>query len=179
MIYAIAAIGLYNEIGYNNKLIWKLPTDMKYFKNLTTGHAVLMGRKTFESIGGVLKNRINFVLSSNKDQLMIKHGRDYLNEELYFLRSYNSALSMMQVFKKDERKHLFIIGGEQIYNEFIDFCDGLFITQIEDRTLLADTYFPEINSKFWDLSSSLVGLKDEKNPYNYTFKKYLRSSYVE
>ena len=124
MISLIAAIGKNNELGKNNQLIWHLPNDLKFFKEITLNKTIVMGRKTFESIGRPLPKRKNIVLSSN-----FKHE----NTEVY-----NNISDLLDKYKNEE---LFIIGGANIYNQFIDIADKIYLTEI-DEIANADTYFP-------------------------------------
>ncbi len=135
-IILIAAIDKRNAIGYNNKLLFHIPNDLKRFKELTTGHTVVMGRKTFESLPkGALPNRRNIVLSRNKDLC-------YPNTEIF--SSIEDALKSCTQAEK-----VFIIGGEQIYSTCIGFADELEITEIDKTAEHSDAFFPIIDKNIW------------------------------
>ncbi|MFA5936412.1 MAG: dihydrofolate reductase [Candidatus Paceibacterota bacterium] len=161
MISIISAIGKNNEIGKKNELLWSLPADMKHFKEITLGHPVIMGQKTFESIGKPLPNRKNIVITLDKNYL--SHGVDvvYSLEEL-LEKTSNS---------KDEN---FIIGGGQIYKLFIEKADKLYITHVDVEFPDADTYFPEIDLKKWQKVKSKKYPKDNLNKYDLEFAEYIR-----
>src|SRR3989344_2361863 len=126
MIAAIASGN--NALGLNGRLIYAIPEDLKRFKEITTGHAIIMGRKTFESIGMPLPNRRNIVITRDED---------YFAEEVVIVHSLEEALGLVQ--NEDE---VFIIGGGEIYKEAIDMADKLYLTVIEGSPE-ADTYFPD------------------------------------
>ena len=152
MITIIAACSKNRAIGKDNKLLWHLPNDLKRFKKITTGKTILMGRKTFESIGKPLPNRKNIVLSNNKDLLI--EGCEVI-----------TSISELNLIED-----IVIIGGEQIYKLFIDLADVIELTLI-DKYFEGDTFFPEIDlDKFIkDVDEPMHG--DEYN-YNYiTYKK--------
>ena len=152
MITIIAACSKNRAIGKDNKLLWHLPNDLKRFKKITTGKTILMGRKTFESIGKPLPNRKNIVLSNNKDLLI--EGCEVI-----------TSISELNLIED-----IVIIGGEQIYKLFIDLADVIELTLI-DKYFEGDTFFPEIDlDKFIkDVDEPMLG--DEFN-YNYlTYKK--------
>lgn len=126
-ISMIAAVGKSLELGKNNDLIWHFKEDMKFFKETTTGHTVVMGRKTFESLPKALPNRRNIVISSNKD---------YVAEGAEVVTSLEEALKII------ENEDAFIIGGGTIYKAFLPYADKLYLTEIDDACLEADTFFP-------------------------------------
>lgn len=141
IISIIAAIGKNRELGIDNKLIWDIPSDLKFFRKTTSGHTVLMGRKTYESIGRPLPKRRNIVISRDTE-LKIE------NVEVY--NNIDEAL-------KNITEEVFIIGGENIYSQFIDKADKLYITEIEE-SYDADAYFPYFNKNNYNrkvLSSRL------------------------
>ncbi|TMM32311.1 dihydrofolate reductase [Polaribacter aestuariivivens] len=159
MITVIAAIAKNNALGKNNDLIWHLPADLKRFKKITTGHYILMGRNTFESIGKPLPNRTTVIITRNKN---------YFKDGCLIAHSLEEALELA----KEEEK-IFIIGGAQIYKETIekDLADQLDIT-IVHKSFEADVYFPEINPKVWKIISKEDFKADEKNKYDYSFVSY-------
>ena len=160
MISIISAIGKNNEIGKKNGLLWNLPADMKHFREVTSGHTVIMGQKTFESIGRPLPNRRNIVITLDKNYL--HHGVDivYSPKEL-------DALS-------DKKTENFIIGGGQIYKLFIDKTDKLYITHVDAEFPDADTFFPEIDKNKWEKIKSEKHLKDDLNKYDLEFTEYIK-----
>ncbi len=150
-----------NVIGKDNDLPWRLPADLAYFKKVTTGHAIVMGRKTFDSIGKPLPNRENIVITRNSEFTM---------EGCTVLHSIEEFLSLA---KQREQEELFVIGGAAIFKELMDNVDKLYITFI-DEEVEGDTYFPEIDQEKWELVSEEKGIKDEKNVYDYYFRVYDR-----
>ena len=141
MFSIIVAIGKNREIGKGNKLLWHIPEDLKNFKEITTDKTVIMGRKTFESIGRPLPNRKNIVLSKNGD----KESFEQKGIELY------QNLENLTADYKNSEEEIFIIGGEQIYREFMQkgLVRRLYISYIEFSDSEADAYFPEIDYKNW------------------------------
>lgn len=134
-ISMIAAVGKNLELGKGNDLIWHFKEDMKFFKETTTGHTVIMGRKTFESLPKALPNRKNIVITNNAD---------YVAEGAIVVNSIESALEEA----KDEC--IFIIGGGKIYKEFLPLADKLYLTEIDDECDDADTYFPSFDKESYD-----------------------------
>jgi dihydrofolate reductase len=155
----IVAVDENNGIGKDNKLPWHLPADLKHFKSLTTGHPIIMGRKTFESIGKVLPNRRNIVISRQSD---------YLAEGATVVSSLNDAISTCK--NEDET---FVIGGAEIFLFSLPIADILYLTVIHHE-FNADTFFPKINKENWIEAESISYEPDEKNIYPYTFIKYIR-----
>lgn len=124
----IAAIGQNNELGVDNHLIWNLKEDLKYFKEVTNGSKIIMGRKTFESLGRLLPNREHIVLSTN-------------NMNIENVKTYKTMVELIRnYYKMDEE--IFIIGGAKVYKEFINIANKLYLTEIEKSYNDADTYFP-------------------------------------
>jgi len=130
----IAAIGKNREIGKDNQLLWHISDDLKRFKALTTGHPVIMGRKTFESIGRPLPNRTNIVVTRNAD---------WVHQEVLVAHTMEEALSLAA----EHGSEAFVIGGEEIYKQAIPFADKLYLTLIEDEKE-ADAFFPEYKMLF-------------------------------
>lgn len=145
-------------IGRNNELPWRLPAELKYFKETTMGHAIVMGRKTYESIGKPLPGRTNIILTRDST---------YNQEGCIVLNSKQELLDWVE--KKDAE--VFITGGTEIFQLFIEEVDQLYVTKIH-ATFEGDTYFPALNWDNWTLISEKKGPKDEKNPYDYFFQKY-------
>jgi len=154
MIKLIVAISKNRVIGDSNKLIWHLPADLKRFKELTTGHTIVMGRKTFLSIGRPLPNRRNIIVT--RDENYEADGCEVVNsiEEALLLTNSNC----------------FIIGGGEIYKQTLHLAEKIYMTVV-DEEFKGDTTFPEL-PKSWYVSSKDDFLVDEKNAYNYSFILY-------
>ncbi len=159
-ISIIVAIAENNAIGKDNQLLWHLSEDLKRFKRLTTGHTVVMGKKTFESLPfRPLKNRRNIVIS------------DVKSEEI---AGCEMAYSMDEAIEKmDAGKENFIIGGGSVYRQFLPLATRLYITRVK-HSFDADTFFPEIDFSDWILMEKLENEPDEKNPYPFDFLTYIR-----
>jgi len=158
-ITIIAAIANNNALGKDNDLIWHLPADLKRFKKVTSGHHILMGRNTFESIGKPLPNRTTVIITRNSE---------YKATGCIVVDSIEKAI---EVAKEDEQ--IFIIGGAQIYKQTIasNLVDQLDITKVH-HAFDADVYFPEIDTTIWKEISSEDFDADEKNKYDYSFIRY-------
>ena len=158
-ITIIAAIANNNALGKDNDLIWHLPADLKRFKKVTSGHHIIMGRNTFESIGKPLPNRTTIIITRSKD---------YKAEGCLVVHSIQDAI---KAAKDDE--HIFIIGGAQIYKQAIEsnLADQLDITEVH-HSFDADVYFPEINLNIWEETSREYFSADNKNKHNYSFVSY-------
>jgi len=159
MITMIAAAGENNELGKNNDLVWHLPTDFKRFKSLTTGHYIIMGRKTFESFPKPLPNRTHLVITRNSD---------YKKEGAVVVHSMQEAL---ECAANDDQP--FIIGGGEIYSMGLDVAHKIELTRVHG-TFEADTYFPEIPSDTWELVSSVYNQKDERHAYAFTYETWVK-----
>ena len=158
-ISIIVAIGKNNEIGKGNDLLWRLPADLKRFKELTTGHAIVMGRKTFQSLPkGALPNRTNIVLS---------RSAAFQAEDCRMFTSLDAALVH---FSSEEE--VFIIGGAEIYKQAYPIADKLYLTKVHAAFPDADTFFPQINYREWRPLDMETVLADEKNAYSFTFYEY-------
>jgi dihydrofolate reductase len=155
----VAAAGNNNVIGTNNKLPWKMPADMKFFMNLTIGHPVIMGRKTYESFGRPLKDRRNIIITRDKKYTV--SGCDVVN-------SLDEALLLT---KSDNE--VFIIGGAEIYRQSIAIADKIYLTRI-CHDFEGDAYFPPIDETEWKEISHLEQNTDEKNPYPFAFLEYIK-----
>lgn len=160
IISLIVATDENNGIGKDNQLPWHLPADLKYFKTLTTGHPIIMGRKTFESIGKVLPNRRNIIVSRQEK---------YTAEGAEVVPSLEDAFLLCE-----NEEEVFIIGGAQIFEHSLTYADVLYLTLINHR-FDADTFFPEIDKKIWKELESTSHEADEKNKYSYTFIKYSKA----
>ncbi|HQE33173.1 diacylglycerol kinase [Flavobacterium alvei] len=161
MIILIAAVAENNALGKNNDLLWHLPKDFKRFKEITSGHHIIMGRKTFESFPKPLPNRTHVIITRQKD---------YVHEGCIVVQDLESAIA---VCPKNE--DAFVIGGGEIYSQSIHLADQLDITRVH-HSFEADVYFPEINSKIWELTSEIFNHKDEKHLYDYTFQTFVRKT---
>ncbi len=159
IITIIAAIANNNALGKDNDLIWHLPADLKRFKKVTSGHHILMGRNTYESIGKPLPNRTTVIITRNPN---------YKAAGCIVVDSIEKAI---EVAKDDSE--IFIIGGAQIYKQTIasNLVDQLDITKVHHE-FEADVYFPEIDSTIWSETSRENFDADEKNKYNYSFIRY-------
>ncbi len=155
----IAAAGINNELGKDNDLLWHLPADFKRFKKLTTGHHIIMGRKTFETFPKPLPNRIHVVITRNKD---------YQPEGAIVVHSLEDAL---EIAKNDDQP--FIIGGGEIYNIGMKIADKIELTRVHSA-FEADTFFPEIPSEEWELVAEEIYEKDEKHKFSFVYQTYLR-----
>jgi len=133
----IGAIGKNRELGRDNKLIWYIPDDLKFFKNITINHTVVMGYNTFLSLPKLLEKRKHIVLT-NKDIS--------LPEEVIVMHNKESVLE----YAKKEDEDIFIIGGASIYKQFIDYSNKMYLTEIDETDKAADVYFPEFNISDWD-----------------------------
>ncbi|MGN7866774.1 dihydrofolate reductase [Chryseobacterium sp. 22458] len=160
MTTIVVAMGEKNEIGFENQLLWHLPKDLKHFKDLTSGHPVIMGRKTYESIGKPLPNRTNIVVSRKKD---------WFEEGILIVGSLKEAMK----FAKKIDEEVFIIGGGNIYEQTMDIVDKLEVTLVK-ADLEADTFFPKIDERIWKKTNEICHEKDEKNGYDFCFQTFER-----
>ena len=159
MIVMIAAVAENNALGKNNKLVWHLPNDFKRFKTLTSGHHIIMGRKTFESFPKPLPNRTHIVITRQKD---------YCPDGCIIVDSIEKAIA---ICPKNETSY--IIGGGEIYNLGLDLADKIEITQVHSN-FEADAFFPEINLEEWEMIEDEFNKKDEKHLYDYTYQTFVR-----
>lgn len=159
MLSIIVAKAKNNIIGKENKLIWNLPADLKHFKELTTGHTIIMGRKTFQSLGRVLPNRKHIVFSQNPDF--------QVNDEN--VQVVHSMLEIQEYIENEEEN--FVIGGAMIYNLLMPYVTKMYVTEIEEE-FEGDSFFPKINPEIWKETSREKGPKDDKNNLDYAFVTY-------
>lgn len=159
MISLIAAIGKNNELGKNNTLVWNMPTDLKYFRQTTSGHPVIMGRKTFESIGRPMPNRRNIIITRDLN---------YKKDGIEVVHSLEEALNLVP----HKNEEIFIIGGEEIFKKAMPIADRLYITHIDATDKDANVFFPEIIPVVWNEISHEEHAADEKNSFAYTFSIY-------
>jgi dihydrofolate reductase len=164
-INLIAACGINRELGYKGNLLCHLPNDLKYFKEKTKGNICIMGRKTYESIGKPLPNRHNIVLSH-------KTNLD-LPDSVYL---YNSVEELLHEYYNysNEESEVFVIGGEQIYKQFLPHANRIYLTIIENYFSKVDTWFPPFSFLDWKVTSNIRNEIDEKNPYTHSFITYER-----
>lgn len=162
IISMIAAIGKNRELGKDNKLLWHIPEDLKRFKRLTEGHVVIMGRKTFESIGKPLPNRINIVITrkiqmtKSKDQIKSK------TQNLYFSDSLEKAIQLAKNLQSIPGE-IFIIGGASIYHQGLKYADKLYLTIVDKEYPDADAFFP-------DYSEFKITKEEKKSRKEYLYK---------
>lgn len=166
MISFIVAMDENRVIGKDNQLPWHLPEDLKYFKRVTMGHPIIMGRKTFESIGRPLPGRENIILTGN---------HEYHHDGCYVMHSLEELL---EYCRKDEEKEYFVIGGAEIFRLLFPYADRLYITKIRHQ-FEGDTFFPLFPMSEWEIVSREKGIKDEKNPYDYEFLVFERKTKQE
>lgn len=160
MLSIVVAKSKNNAIGKDNKLLWRIPDDMKRFKDLTIGHTIIMGRKTFESIGKPLPNRLNIVLTRDSNYKV--------NDEN--VKILGGISDLEEYINNDEEN--FVIGGAQIYSILISKCKKLYVTQV-DKEFVGDAYFPVIREEDWKEIEKVEGPKDENN-FNYSYIVYER-----
>ena len=160
-IKLICAISKNNVIGKENKLPWNISEDLKRFKELTSNNWIVMGRKTFDSIGRPLPNRKNIVLTKNK------------NLKIDSVEVFNSPKDVIEFYKNSsDQKDLFIIGGTYIYDLFLEYCEYLFITNV-DKNYLGDAFFPKVNWNEWKLIGEEIKY-DDKEEVNFYYRDYKR-----
>jgi dihydrofolate reductase len=159
IISIMVAMAENHAIGKNNQLLWRLPADLKHFKDTTSGHTVIMGRKTFDSVGKPLPNRRNIVISRNTSLHM--PGAEVVSD-------LESAIAMC-----DANEEVFIVGGAQIYRMAMGITDKIYLTVVKGN-FEADTFFPPIDFNFWTETEKISFEPDEKNAWGYTFSTLLR-----
>lgn len=155
----IAAMTRDRVIGRRNALPWRLPADMRRFRELTTGHPVLMGRKTFESLGRPLPNRTNVVMTSD---------RAYAPAGCLIAHSLEQGLAIAAQHVDCVSPEIFVIGGENLYTQALARADRLYLTQIEAK-IDGDAWFPEFEAGTWEVLARETRLADDKNPYDCVF----------
>ena len=149
----IAAIGRNGELGYQNQLLWHIPSDLRHFKQYTTGKPVVMGRNTLVSLGRLLPNRTNIILTSNN---RVPGGAIHAH-------SVQEVLGIATRYEE-----IVIIGGESVYRQFMPYCDTLVVTHV-DGSFVADTYFPQIDPLKWRLNTTVAGVDN----WGYQITEYL------
>ncbi len=159
MLSIIVAKAKNNIIGKENKLIWNLPEDLKRFKQLTTGHTIIMGRKTFESLGRVLPNRKHIVFTQNPD-FKVKDEN---------VQVVHSMLEIQEYIENEEEN--FVIGGSMIYNLLMPYVTKMYVTEINEE-FEGDAFFPKINTEVWKEVSREKGIRNEENDLDYDYVIY-------
>ncbi|MBE6062815.1 MAG: dihydrofolate reductase [Clostridium butyricum] len=163
MLSLIVAIADNNVIGKNNKLIWHIPEDLKRFKTITSGHKMLMGRKTFESLPDVLPNREHIIITRNKNFSINSDKVSIIHNLNNFINKYENS---------DEE--IFVIGGAEIYKELLPFCKKIYLTRIYN-SFDGDTFFPEINIKNYTVVYESEKFTDKKSNISYKFINLLKN----
>jgi len=159
IISIMVAIAENHGIGKDNHLLWRLPADLKHFKDTTSGHTVIMGRKTFASVGKPLPNRRNIVITRNASLKIA--GAEVVN-------TLDAAIALC-----DENEEVFIVGGAEIYKMAMAVTDKIYLTVVKG-TFDADTFFPPIDPDLWEETDQISFEPDEKNAWAYTFSTLLR-----
>tara|TARA_Y200000002_G_scaffold73404_1_gene57521 strand:+ start:22393 stop:22890 length:498 start_codon:yes stop_codon:yes gene_type:complete len=159
-ITIIVAAAENNAIGKDNDLIWSLPNDLKRFKKLTSGHSIIMGRKTFDSFPGLLPNRKHIVISRNKNISF--------SDEVTVVNNFEDAIR-----ETGDDENPFIIGGGQIYELAMDLADKIELTRVHEE-FKADTFFPKIDKDKWELINEEFNEKDERHQFSFTYKTYIK-----
>ena len=159
-ITIIVAAAENNAIGKDNDLIWSLPNDLKRFKKLTSGHSIIMGRKTFDSFPGLLPNRKHIVISRNKNISF--------SDEVTVVNNFEDAMR-----ETGDDENPFIIGGGQIYKLAMDLGDKIELTRVHEE-FKADTFFPKIDEDKWKLIHEEFNEKDERHQFSFTYKTYIK-----
>jgi dihydrofolate reductase len=160
MLTLIAAASENNALGKDNDLVWHLPDDFKRFKSLTSGHYIVMGRKTFESFPRPLPNRTHVIITRQKDY--------FVPEGCIVANSLNNAIELCP-----ENEEIFIIGGGQIYKQSIEIADKIELTRVH-TTVEADAFFPEIDESIWEVIQSEYHPKDEKHEHDFTYLTFVK-----
>ena len=163
MISIIVAVAENGAIGKDNQLLWRLSDDLKQFKALTSGHAVIMGRKTFESIGKPLPNRTNIVIT--------RQGKVSDDESVLTANSIKKAIEVAKEIKGGDE--IFIIGGGNIYEQSLSLTDKIYLTEVK-VTIDGDTFFPELNANEWKEISRKSYQKNEKNDHDFDVVELVR-----
>ena len=160
MIILIAAASQNNALGKNNDLIWHLPKDFKRFKALTTGHHIIMGRKTFESFPKPLPNRTHIIITRQKD---------YIAEGCIVVDNLKKAIDTCPT-----DQDVFIIGGGEIYSLAMPLAHKIELTRVFEN-FEADTFFPEIDLNIWKLEQEEFNSRDENHKYDFSYQRYVRN----
>lgn len=159
IISIVVAIAQNHAIGRNNQLLWRLPADLRHFREVTTGHTVLMGRKTYASVGKPLPNRKNIVISRNRELEI---------PGVLMAGDLQSALALC-----GQEEEVFVIGGAEIYQLAMDITDKIYLTVVEAE-FDGDTFFPAIDYSNWEQTAVVHHSKDEKHAWDFTFSTLIR-----
>jgi dihydrofolate reductase len=160
-ITLVVAASENNAIGLNNQLLWHLPKDMRFFKNTTWGMPILMGRKTFESMGSKpLNGRLNIIITRNKN---------WVNEDVTVVHTMEEAITLADKFSY---KELLVIGGGEIYEMALPMAEKIWLTRVH-TTIEGDVYFPKLNTE-WEMVSSTQNTADEKHKFSFDFECWKR-----
>ena len=162
MLSIIAAIGRKNELGKDNKLLWHLPEDLKRFKRITIGHPIIMGRKTFQSLPGLLPDREHIIITRDTSFSVPA-------ERVRVVHSIEEALAI--IYPEEEN---FVIGGGEIYRQFLPYTDKLYLTIVDGEFPEANTFFPEIDYGEWEVIEEIPGLVEEKSQLSYRWINLIR-----
>lgn len=163
MLTIIAAVAKNNAIGKDNKLLWYLPEDLKRFKEITTGHTIIMGRKTFQSLPKILPDRHHIVITRNK-KFSVEDNR---------VTVINSIEELLALLKKDEE--YFVIGGADIYNQLLPYAEKMYVTILNDE-FDGDVFFPKIDHRVWRIVDNDKQMKNNKTSSSYKFITFKRIS---
>ncbi len=166
MLSIICALGKNHEIGKENKLLWHLPNDLQFFKATTSGHPIIMGRKTFESIGKALPNRTNMVISRQQD---------WMQEGILIINSLKEALKHAKKISEE----VFVIGGQDIYEQCLPLADKMYLTYVDTPQIDADRFFPQWKKTEWVLISERHFEIDEQHAYSFTIQVWERKIKLE
>jgi len=159
MVILIAAAGQNNALGKDNSMVWHLPDDFKRFKLLTSGHYIIMGRKTFESLKQPLPHRTHVVVTRQKD---------YQCENCIVAQSIEEAIE-----KSPKGEDVFVIGGGEIYQLALPYADKIELTRV-NSSFEADTFFPEINLSEWGMTNEIFHEKDAAHKFDFSYQTYMR-----
>lgn len=161
MLSIIVAISDNNVIGKDNKLLWHIPEDMKRFKRLTTGHVIIMGRKTFESLPNILPNRKHIVLTRDTSYKVNNENVEIVND-----------IEGIEKYINDKEEH-FVIGGAIIYSQLLKKSSKIYMTKVH-KVYEGDAYFPKLSEEEWKIVEEEKGINNEENPYDYDFITYVK-----
>ncbi|MBW3518142.1 dihydrofolate reductase [Flavobacterium sp. NKUCC04_CG] len=160
MIILVAAAAENDALGKDGNLLWHLPDDFKHFKSLTSGHYIIMGRKTFETFPKPLPNRKHLIITRNVNY--------EAPDGCIVVNSLEAALKLSQA-----QEEVFVIGGGEIYSEALPFADKIELTRVH-HAFEADAFFPELDLTVWELLSEVMHPADEKHQYSFTFQTWIR-----
>lgn len=157
MLSIIVAIGENNIIGGDNKLLWHIPNDLKRFKEITSGHTIVMGRKTFQSLPKTLPNRYHVVITRDESFKFPDKNVEVVYSVDDIIRRY-----------KTSKEEVFVIGGGEIYKQLLPHCERIYLTKVK-KAFEGDTYFPDIDETQWKVNEVTAGILDDKNKIPHEF----------